>query len=192
MGFAKGSKSYKVFTAYLVFIAIIQIALFAYSLNNTENLFLFTYYFVGQYLFMSVFYYYLLQKRWVVLTSVIGLLGIFIQYIYDPQSFEQYNAFGVSITQSIIVVFALAYYFQSLTGKSKFLYVNSGVLFYFLASILFFASGNLMIELDFSKQTEQYLSLINDITYFVFLILIFIEWFRNYRVRMIAANSMTN
>jgi hypothetical protein len=180
IGFTKYGKAYKTFTLYLVFIAIIQSALFYYALNKENNHFLFNYYFIGQFLLVSIFYYYLLRKKWIWLVTGIIIVGLLVQYIVSPSSFINYNSIGVSVTQSIIVIYALLYYYKSLTGNTIFLIVNTGILFYFLTSILFFASSNLF--LNFSNEIQSSINHINNFLYFIFMILIFVEWYKNFRV----------
>ncbi|WP_432411079.1 hypothetical protein [Rasiella sp. SM2506] len=183
IGFTKFDKTYKIFTLYLIFIAVIQILLFVYAYKKVNNLFLFTYYFIGQFLFVSLFYFYLLKKKWMWILTAIVMMGLIVQYILSPSSFINYNSIGVSVTQSIIVFYALLYYYKSLSGKADFLYVNAGILLYFMTSILYFASGNLLMNLNLPKDTQNYIGLSNDIFYLLFLILMFIEWYRKYRVK---------
>ncbi len=112
---------------------------------------------------------------------VIVLIALGFQYILAPASFINFNSFGVSITQSIIVLYALLYYYKCLSEKAIFLLLNTGILFYFLTSILFFASGNLMLDLNLPQQTLLQFEYINDFLYLTFMLLIFLEWYRNYR-----------
>tara|TARA_R100000935_G_scaffold58415_2_gene95375 strand:- start:50033 stop:50668 length:636 start_codon:yes stop_codon:yes gene_type:complete len=181
IGFIRESKAYKIFTLYLTYIAIIQIILSVHAFYKINNLFLFSYYFIGQFIFMSAFYISLLKAKWIWITTALTLLGLLLQYIYSPSSFTNFNSLGVSITQSIIVIYAVFYYYKSLSGNSIFLLVNTGVLLYFLASILFFASGNLLLSLNLPKETHRNIGLVNEFLYLIFMILIFVEWYRNYR-----------
>jgi hypothetical protein len=85
------------------------------------------------------------------------------------------------ITHAILVLYALLYFYKSLSGKGEFLIVNVGVFFYLLSSTLIFASGNLVFNLNVSKSVVDILIQVNVDLYLVFQILIFIEWYRNYR-----------
>ncbi|RDK87012.1 hypothetical protein [Marinirhabdus gelatinilytica] len=181
IGFSKFGKAYKVFTLYLLFIAIVQGLLFYYATRKIDNLFLFSYYFIGQFLLVSLFYFFLLKKKWIGWLVGAVVVTLIVQYVLSPESYEYYNGLGVSITQTVIVIYALFYYFKSLSGKATFLLVNTGVLLYFLTSLLFFASGNLILSLGLSKEIQLQIGLINEFAYFIFLILIFLEWYRNYR-----------
>lgn len=179
--FIKFGKAYKTFTCYLIFIALIQVLLSIYAYKKVNNLFLFNYYFIGQFLFVSLFYFYLLKKKWIWILTGIVILGLAIQYILSPSSFINFNSIGVSVTQSIIVIYALLYYYNSLSGKPYFLYINTGVLLYFITSVLYFASGNLIMNLNLAKETQRNIGLVNDFSYFIFLVLIFLEWYFNFR-----------
>lgn len=180
-GFRKHGVAYDIFTFYLYFIAIIQFVASLYVYEKVTNTFLFHYYFIGQFIFMSIFYYQLLKLKLIYYILGIGLLLLTIHYVINPSIFYEYHTYGVSLTQSVIVLYALIYYYVSLTKKSTFLYVNTGVLLYFLTSILFFASMNFILALDIPKEVKQNISIINEVLYFVFQIFIFIEWYKNYR-----------
>ena len=183
IGFAVNGRAYKCFTMYLTFIAIIQIIAYLYVSKKIDNTFLFHYYFMGQFLFLSIFYYVLLKKWWVYVLSSILFTVLLLYYFVNPSIINEYHTYGVTTTQTVIVVYALAYYYKSLTGKAYMLLINSGVLIYLMVSVLFFASNNLLIELEVSKETQKYIGLFNEVSYLVFLILIFIEWYRNFRVK---------
>jgi|TARA_R110002020_G_scaffold199778_2_gene401472 hypothetical protein len=184
IGFTKNGKAYRYFTCYLILVAVIQIIMYVYAGKKMNNIFLFHYYFIGQFIFLSLFYKELIQKKWVLYILVLVLIGLGTNYAIHPEIFNEYHTIGVSITQSIIVVYALIYYYQSLTGRNLFLLVNTGILLYFMTSILFFASGNLIIDLNLPKETQRYIGIVNQFLYFIFLVLIFIEWYRSHRVKL--------
>ncbi|RMA58845.1 hypothetical protein [Ulvibacter antarcticus] len=181
-GFAKNSKAFKIFTVYLVGIAIVQFLLYLSNrvLKLDSNLFLFIYYFIFQFLTLSFFYKTLLGYRWIYVVTGIALLFFGMQYINDPQMYYRYNPLGVTVSQSIIVLYTLLYFYRRLSSKGEFLIVNVGVFFYLLSSILIFASGNLVFNLDFPRSTVTMLGRANNIFFFIFQILIMTEWFRNY------------
>jgi len=182
IGFTKFGKAYKIFTLYLLYVAVIQIALFFYSLEKANSIHLFHYYFIGQFICLSLFYRTLLRSKWVI--GLFGIVALFIGYSYvnEPRIFYEYHTFGAVLSHSAIVVYALVYYYRMLSRKGKFLMVNTGVLIYFLSSSLYYASGNLVIALGLPKETQRYIGLINDFLYLSFLIIVFWEWYRNFRV----------
>ncbi|MAZ72100.1 MAG: hypothetical protein CMC70_03040 [Flavobacteriaceae bacterium] len=185
IGFSKYGKAYKIFTLYLAVIAIIQLITFYYALYKWNNIFFFHFYFISQFIFMSLFYYNLLKNNFILLILGLGLVVISAQFVLDPTIFYEYNTYGVSLTQSIIVLYAIIYYYRSLSVANPFMLINTGVLLYFITSILFFASGNLFLHPDIPKETKRYIGLINQFLYFVFQVLIFLEWYRNYRIKKV-------
>ncbi|MEZ4874626.1 MAG: hypothetical protein R2793_04040 [Flavobacteriaceae bacterium] len=142
---------------------------------------MFQFYFIGQFVFLSLFYFELLKKKWVpiVLFLVLGVLAL--QYVFDPSSFLAYNTMGVILTQSVVVVYSMLYFYKMLSQKGSFLIVNNGIFLYLMASVLFFSSGNLLLKLNLSLETMRLIGFVNDFFYFVFIILIVVEWYRNFR-----------
>ena len=183
IGFAKNSKAFKIFTVYLVIIGLIQLSMsiHSYYLAGESNLFFFIYYFVLQFIMLSLFYKELLGNKWIHLVTGIVLLFIGYQYFLEPSMYYRYNPIGSSLTQFIIVIYSLLYFYKSLSGKREFLIVNVGLFFYMLSSLLIFASGNLVLDVDIPSYIPKLLNQINLVLYFIFQILIVIEWYRNYR-----------
>jgi hypothetical protein len=109
------------------------------------------------------------------------LLVLAYQYFETPSLFFIYNAFGVALTQGILVIYALIYFYNFIKGDAEFLLVNIGLFFYLLSSILIFASGNLIFDLkEVFKFGYKLLMDLNDVLYFGLQILIFVEWLKNY------------
>ncbi len=180
--FTSKSKAFKLFTIYLVSVAVIQISAYIVgSIFHTHNIFLSHFYFIFQFIFLSLFYFELLKFKWIkwLLIIVLGLTGF--QYVVNPEIFFRYNPIGMSITHSVLVLYALLYFYKILSASEEFLIINIGVFFYLLSSALIFASSNLVFNLNISQENISLLSDINVILYLVFQILIFIEWYRNYR-----------
>ncbi|QIE58842.1 hypothetical protein G5B37_04480 [Rasiella rasia] len=130
---------------------------------------------------MSLFYYFLLRKNWLLWLIPFVLGSLLIQYLWLPETVKDFNPFGLSVTQSLIVIYALLYYYKSLEGDADFLFVNAGVLMYFMASILFFSTTDWIQNLELPFLIRAIFNSINDVLYFIFLTLILIEWFKNFR-----------
>lgn len=176
------NKTFKYFAIYLGLIAAIQLSVtFIGRVLHMQNLFLFHFYFILQFIFLSFFYKTLLKKTWILKILIVGLLILTYQYIETPSIFFVYNAFGVAMTQGILVVYALIYFYNFIKGDTEFLLVNIGLFFYLLSSILIFASGNLIFDLkEVFKFGYRLLMDLNDVLYFGLQILIFVEWLKNY------------
>lgn len=180
-GLRRYGKAYDIFTLYLFFIGIIQFVMSLYAYEKMNNIFLFHFYFIGQFIGMSLFYFQLLRLKFIYGILGVGLVILGIDYAFRPDIFFKYHTVGVSLTQSVIVFYALVYYYKSLTNEARYIYINTGIILYFTTSILFFASGNFFLEIDIPKEIKQNIGLINEILYLIFQIFIFIEWYKNYR-----------
>lgn len=183
-GFSRYSRAFKYFTIYLLIIGLIQISMNSYKLvtMGESNLFFFIYYFVIQFIMLSLFYKELLGYKWIHIITGGVLLLLSYQYFTDPSLYFKYNPIGSSSTQLILVVYSLLYFYKSLTGNKEFLIVNVGLFIYLLSSLLIFASGNLVLHDTFPKHIYKFLLQSNLALYFILQVLIVVEWFRNYRV----------
>jgi len=186
ISFIRNDKIYKVFTIYLIAMALVQISSHYVGRGglNKTNLYFSHIFYISQFIILSIFYLKLLSKKIIVYLLLIVLLLISIQFINDPSIFFRYNPIGMSFTQIILVVYSIIYLYKSLTNKGEFVIVNIGILIYLLSSTLIFASGNLVLDLNISKETRLVLVNVNRMLSIIFQILVFIEWYRNYRIRV--------
>ena len=183
-GFIRNNKAFKLFAIYLIAILIIHsLTFFIGKVLHKPNLFLSHFYFIIQFVLLSLFYAELLRTQIIrgLLLLCLGLLTI--QYIVYPEIFFEYNAIGMSITQALLVLYSIIYFYRSLGLGKEFIIVNVGIFFYLLSSTLIFASGNLVLNLDISTETKFTLINVNRSLIFIYQLLIFIEWYRNYRIR---------
>ena len=189
-GFVVNNKAFKFFTLYLVAVALVQIfmRIHGFLYQGEPNLHFFIYYFVSEFILLSLFFKELLEFKAIYIITL-GVLGfIATQYIIDPSMYFRYNPIGSSITRLIIVSYSLLYLYKSLSDNQGFLIINIGIFIYFLSSVLVFAAGNLVFEDALAKKIASLLSNINTVLYFVFEILIIVEWWRNYRISKIRTN----
>lgn len=186
IGFVRNNRAYKLFTVYLFLVSIIQlIALYIGRWGLGEsNLYMAHFYYLSQFILLSFFYFELLKKPIIKVILFIVLLFIAYQFFQDPNIFFHYNPLAMTITQGSLVVYSILYLYKTLKGKSEFIIVNIGLLIYLLSSTLIFASGNLVLDLDIPEETKFTLINVNRILTIVFQILIFIEWWRNYRTKI--------
>ena len=178
------SKAYSYFSTYLILIAIIEVStILVAKAFHQNNLFLSHFYFIIQFVLLSMFYSELLKSRWIrwIVLPVVGMIAY--QFIAEPSLFFRYNPIGASIMQSLIVIYSLIYFYRSLDGNREFLIVNIGIFLYLLSSALIFVSGNLVLDLNLSENTRYLLINVNRVLILVFQILIFVEWRKNYSVR---------
>lgn len=180
--FNREGKTYKIFTFYLIAVAVTQVLTTIWVFLHANNLGFSNIYLVFQFVLLSLFYYELLKNR-IILYLLVGV-GLFLayQYISGDASIFEYNSIGLSITQMLIIAYSITYFYRSIHGKTTFLLINVGIFFYLICSTLIFASG----ELQFQLPQKGYLLLIllNTIFYLLFQLVIFYEWYKNYRVQL--------
>lgn len=181
--FIINNKAFKLFTIYLVIVAIIQfLMVLIVKTHLGSNIFLIHFYLIFQFVLLSFFYVELLKYKWIIGVMIFVLMGVTYQFINDPSIFYRYNTIGFIVTQMLIVIYSLLYFYKSLSKKSEFLIINIGIFFYLLSSVLIFASGNLVFDINIPKSVSGKLGDINVILYLAFQILIFVEWWKNYSV----------
>ena len=179
--FAENSKAFKIFTIYLVVIAIIQATMkYINDVLDQQNLFLFIYYFILQFVLLSLFYKELLNAKWIYLVTIVALVFFGVQYVMEPDMYYRYNPIGASVAQGIIVIYSIMYFYKCLSEQGEFLIVNVGIFMYLLSSTLIFSSGNLVFDLNFPKTTAKLLTNINLFLYLAFQLLIIVEYWKNY------------
>jgi len=175
------SPAYRNFTAFLILVALVELSsLFVAKVLHQNNLFLSHFYFLFQFVVLSLFYAELLKSTWVKLIVIPVLAMVAYQFVIDPELFFRYNSIGASVMQSIIIIYSLIFFYRSISGTSEFLIVNIGIFLYLLSSALIFVSGNVVLDLDISEDTRFLLINVNRVLILVFQILIFVEWRKNY------------
>lgn len=186
----RNNKAYKYFTVYLFVIAAIQILMAIVVPQNKSNLYLFHYYFILQFIILSLFYYEILKVKWMlwILMGIASLLML--QYALVDGLYNRYNTLGAFITQLLLVVYSLIYFYRLLEQKGQFLLVNIGVLVYFTSSTLVFGLGNMVFDINVPVYISRTLNDINVFLYLGFQILIFIEWYLNYRKSRVRNNLL--
>ncbi len=181
--FRGNNRAFKIFTVYLVVIAVIQLnaSFLKYLVPINNNLFLFHFYYILQFIFLTLFYEELLKKKWMYAVLLIVLGIITFQFIQAPTMFFRYNPLGVTITQGCIVIYSIIYLYKYLHNTNEYLVINIGLFFYLLSSILIFASGNLVFNMEIiTRYGYQLLLNVNNVLYLGLQFLIFVAWWKNY------------
>lgn len=177
-------KSYLLFTGYLIVTLIIQVWSFYLAFDGgRNNLFLSHYYFILQFVLLSFFYESLFQKhqkKYVYTILVIVLSVLAIRFIKMPSIYERFDLLEIFLCSIPLVIYSIVHLYNSLNSSRGYLFINGGILMYLSTSTLIFILGNYLSTLDINEGIRE-IWMINSFLYFVFLILIFIEWFKNYR-----------
>lgn len=177
--FFKESKAYKIFTIYLALVLVIQVWAETLIQQRMSNLFLSHFYFIGQFVGLSLFYWHILrqknsQRQFVLGGLVVALIILGIQYCYDTSLFFRFNLFEIILTSFILIVWASTHFYNLLNEKKEFYYANIGILMYLLGSTILFLVGNLMTSL--SPTLNQIPWIINSFLYIIYQIFILFDW----------------
>ncbi|WP_339697494.1 hypothetical protein [uncultured Marixanthomonas sp.] len=185
--FTYNGKAFKIFTYYLLLISIIQVISYLLHLFTDYNLYMSNVYIIVQFAVLTLFFRELLNLKILLYIGILVLAFLGYQYVSDFSLFLKYNSVGIALTQGIITVYALLYFYFSLTKKdSKFLLINLGIFLYMISSSLILASGNLVFNFDLiSKEDYILLLTLNSVFYIIFQILVFIAWYGNFRKKTI-------
>lgn len=187
--YSSQNMAFRYFTINILLVSLIQVsALILGKILHEPNLFLSHAYMAVQFGFLSLFYASLLKANWIKYVCGVVFLILIAQYFVDPSLFLKYNPIGMSITHAVLVSYAVLYFYRSLNKTKEFIIVNVAIFIYLLSSTLIFASGNLVLGLNISKETKFLLINVNRVLTLVFQILVFVEWYRNYRTK----KSLTN
>lgn len=174
------SKAFKLFTYYLLITFIILIISFYLWSNRKDNLYLSHFYFITQFILLSLFYKELfnsLQKKIIVFIIIIVLAALSIQYYLNPLLYNKFNIFEVFVTSFPLVIYSIMHLYNSLNKKGLFMYINAGVLIYLSLSTLIFILGDYLSTTIFRGNTAiKNIWLINKVSYILYLSLILLQW----------------
>lgn len=180
----KKSKALKYYIIYLaltfcVLTSSILLVIIQRSLGlDKNNLFLSHFYFIFQFIFLSLFYRELFNKKqqnWVNVIFVLVALVLSIQYINEPSQFKKFNLLEILLTSFPLVLYSIIHLYNSLSKPGKFMYINAAVLIYLSASTLIFILANLII-IVVDKSISNNVWLLNKVFYVGYLLLILTEW----------------
>ena len=190
--YQKNLIAFKVFSFYLFIILIIQVISSYLQEQELDNLYLSHYYFIIQFLFLSFFYSKLIKQITLIkVLTVIVIISIIIQFYISPEIYFTFNLFEIIICSLPIVLYSFLFLIQNIDKENKdFLYINSGIFIYILSSTLIFSSGNLMPNL--SKSVNSIIWTVNVFLYLVYQILIFVDWYKNFRPKKISSIFVNN
>ena len=183
INYTKKDKALKYFIMYLILCLFVQLYSSFLSGLNQNNLFLTHYFFIGQFVFLSFFFSTLYGfKKFKnlnrFLTFTIALA--FIIYLFKfPENFKKWNIFEIVITSIPLLMYSFYFFIKNIDDNKtqKYIYFNSGFFVYTICSTLIFTLGSLR---DLGE-LKLYVWLLNAFLYLIFQILIFVEWYKNFR-----------
>ncbi len=148
-------------------------------LHPNENFFLSHYYFIIQFIMLSMFFRQVLKnkvlKKIVSCNLVLVLLVLGFQYYKTPLLYWKFNYFEIGLTSILLIFYAIIYFFENIKGTYKYHYFCLGLTFYLTSSCLIFLTGN--TELVFMNE-PVYLDIwiFNSLFFILFQIFIYKEW----------------
>jgi hypothetical protein len=179
----KNSIAFKLFSYYLLFILIIQIITGYMRYKNINNLYVSHYYFIGQFIFISLFFLHLEKqkklKKLIKITSLLVLVSLGFYYLNNPKAYYKFNIYEIIVTSIPLVIYSFYFFIKKIENEdNKFIYLNSGLFVYLSCSTLIFTAGN--VENTSFKNIIWYS---NVTLYLLYQILILVEWYKNFRLK---------
>ena len=180
IGFSKNRGAYRIFSVYLVIIAIIQAIMEFYAHYGYNNHFLSNYYLVFRFILISGFFYLLFLRlnkkisKGIAVISCITTVGLIFQYCLNFDTYYTFNSIGFLVTTIILVLFSVLYLYEMLSLKLPFYYTTIGILLYLMSSVVIFVSATSL--LSFRDETDMLLWKINALLFIVYQLLILWEW----------------
>lgn len=174
----KMPRSFFVFTIYLLVMIIVQAYTSYLKSIHQNNLFLSHFYFILQFLLLSIFYLEIVnndfQKKIIKIAVPSCLIILGVQYYFNTDLFYKFNLFEIFITSFLIIIFSMFHFYNILNEKKKYYYINTGILLYLFGSTVLFISGNLISKLDLAP--SKIVWILNSVLYIVYQVFILIEW----------------
>lgn len=179
--------STKIFTLYLIGSLFIQLYSSYLSDHKINNLFLSHYFFIGKFVLLSLFFRKILKKivlkKIISVVIIIVLVALCIYYIIYPSSYYKFNVFEIVLTSVPLIIFCFLFFIQKIeSSESKFVFIVSGMFLYFLCSLLLFTAGNI------KGSTKMLIWNTNAVLYILYQILIFVDWYKQFREKNISTN----
>lgn len=178
--FNKESKAYKIFTVYLGIIVAIQMSLKVFVYFGYENLVLSHAYFSGQFIALSFFYLALMKLNYqkkIILWNLLITTGIVLLSLnFDKEKWFNFSPTEILLTSVSIIVYSTFHFYNMLSNKREFYFINCGILIYLFGSTVTFLPRNLHMKLDISFYNV--LQTLNVVLYILYLLFIFTEWIK--------------
>jgi len=183
------SIAFKVFSIYILTILIIQFLSTIYFELLIENIHLSHYYFILQFILLSIVFRILINKRFfkrlIELYLVCIVIYLSIYYVLNPESYYSFNVTEILLTSIPLVVYNLVFFVQKIDDPNKeFLFSFSGLFIYMLCSILLFSAS----KVNVSKEVKGIIWYTNLILFIAYQSLILFEWYKNFRKKEIIAS----
>lgn len=149
--FSKQGKPFKILAIYSMSMFCIQMTAKYLSEHQINNLFLSHFYFIIQFLLLSLFFYNLFkektQKLIVKLLLVICFITLIVQYSLNYELVYKYNELEVILTSIPLILYCTMHLYNLLSQKKEFYFFTIGFLIYLFGSTIIFLTGNLVLSM---------------------------------------------
>ena len=185
--FKLNGSPYKIFTVYLLIVLAVQLPSFVLKSLQINNLFLSHFYFLGQFISLSLFYKALftnsLQKKIVNIGIVCCMVILGIQYSLDTSLVFKFNLFEIFLTSFLLIIFSVFHFYNMLSDRKEYYYINIGIMLYLFGSTILFFVGNLTALM--SPQMNKITWITNAFLYVVYQLFIMFEWSKSFSKKAI-------
>jgi hypothetical protein len=189
--YRKKTVAFKIITFYLLYVLVIQLRMDYLFKHGIPNLHYMHFYFIGQFVFLSFFF--ILEFKNKLLSNIIriylfiALVSLGVCYFSYPEFLTEHNIFEVVVTSIPLITYSFIFLVKRIDSDNKnFIYLNSGLLVYITCSTLIFIAGNLKSDI------KIFIWLFNVTLYLVYQILVFVEWYKNFRPKKISSIFVNN
>lgn len=172
---------YRIITAYLVLLFCVELLCNIIGfLYPNSNFFLSHYYFIFQFISLSLFFYNSFEnkifKKTILAVLISVLLFLSIQYYRTPSLYWEFNLIEIAITSIPLLLYAFYYIVSNLKNvKHDYFYFCNGLIIYLTSSASIFLSGN-TDSVIFTEPFILDLWFFNSLFYILYQILIYKEW----------------
>lgn len=180
ISYKKKPIAFKYIYLYLVLSIIIQFISAYLASKKLNNLLYFHIFNIGQFILISLLFINILKNKVlkIILKYSLFVIPFFLIlfFILNPKSLKVFNIVEILFCSIPLIISSFLFFVEKIDSKNrKYIYFNSGFFLYTLCSTLLFCAGNL------SNKTLRLLWLFNSFIYLMFQIMIFIEWYKNFR-----------
>ena len=147
--FKKNDKAYKIYAVYLGAIVLVQISMHLLIVLRYQNLILSHAYFCLQFILLSFFYLKLMkenyQRQIIKFNMVLVPLILAVNFWINPSQIHEFCMLEIMLTSLTIIGYSVFHFYNMLSNKKEFYFINCGILIYLFGSMVTFLSQNLHV-----------------------------------------------
>lgn len=166
------------FMAYLYFAFTMHAIMYLFYKLNRNNLLFMNMFFIGDMILLGLFFASILknekQKIGIKLSIALALLILIFQIALNIEQLFTFNLFEITLTCTLLVVFAIMHLYSMLVEQKNFYYFTIGLILYLSSSTILYLVGGLTIQLPASIKLISWH--LNTILMIVFQLFILYEW----------------